>query len=200
MACGTTSVAKYPSSLSCAESGTALKRMLAIPCAWKRRLYLIATRQRLYYCASNSFPTSLSCCSIGHDERSITLCALGARYPSKYCSPLLQASIDWRLSFQLSFHFILSISHEEYGKATSLSTIQEKWKPSTKYERPDVSVSHHNTTSVRKANAAFVILARNGDLEGVIESIKQQEDRFNKNFGYPYVFLNEEVFTEEFKR
>jgi alpha 1,2-mannosyltransferase len=26
------------------------------------------------------------------------------------------------------------------------------------------------------------------------------EDRFNKKFNYPYVFLNEEAFSEEFKR
>lgn len=52
----------------------------------------------------------------------------------------------------------------------------------------------------RKANAAFVVLARNGDLPGILESIKQMEDRFNKKFKYPYVFLNEEEFSDDFKK
>lgn len=52
----------------------------------------------------------------------------------------------------------------------------------------------------RKANAAFVILARNGDLSGVLSSMKQMEDRFNRRFQYPYVLLNEQPFTDEFKR
>lgn len=51
----------------------------------------------------------------------------------------------------------------------------------------------------RKANAAIVSLARNGDIDGIVFSMKQMEDRFNKRYGYPYVFLNEEEFTEEFK-
>jgi alpha 1,2-mannosyltransferase len=59
-----------------------------------------------------------------------------------------------------------------------------------------------NTTTAppdRKANAAFVVLARNGDLRGVLDSMKQMEDRFNKKFQYPWVFLNEEPFDDEFK-
>jgi len=43
------------------------------------------------------------------------------------------------------------------------------------------------------------MLARNGDLNGVAKSVKQMEDRFNKRFNYPYVFLNEEAFTDQFK-
>jgi alpha 1,2-mannosyltransferase len=43
------------------------------------------------------------------------------------------------------------------------------------------------------------MLARNGDLSGVVKSIKQMEDRFNKRFRYPYTFLNEEAFTDQFK-
>jgi len=45
-----------------------------------------------------------------------------------------------------------------------------------------------------------VLLARNSDLSGVVSSMKQMEDRFNKKFQYPYVFLNEEPFTDDFKK
>ena len=41
--------------------------------------------------------------------------------------------------------------------------------------------------------------ARNGDINGVISSVKQMEDRFNKKFQYPYVFLNDVQFEEKFK-
>ena len=37
------------------------------------------------------------------------------------------------------------------------------------------------------------------DLDGILASMKQMEDRFNKKFNYPYVFLNEEPFSDEFK-
>lgn len=50
-----------------------------------------------------------------------------------------------------------------------------------------------------RANATFVFLCRNSDIEGVVSSIQQVEDRFNRRYQYPWVFLNEEPFTEEFK-
>ncbi|CDS04523.1 hypothetical protein LRAMOSA07187 [Lichtheimia ramosa] len=51
----------------------------------------------------------------------------------------------------------------------------------------------------KKANAAFVILVRNREQQDIAETIMNLEDKFNKNFHYPYVFLNDEPFTEEFK-
>ncbi|KAI9266777.1 glycosyltransferase family 15 protein [Phascolomyces articulosus] len=58
------------------------------------------------------------------------------------------------------------------------------------------STNNHNGTSVK---AAFVILTRNSELDGVRQAIRQMEARFNHKFGYPYVFLNDEPFTDEFK-
>ncbi|KAE9404239.1 glycosyl transferase [Gymnopus androsaceus JB14] len=57
----------------------------------------------------------------------------------------------------------------------------------------------------RKANATFVILARNSDLDGAVRSVRSIEDRFNAKLfppgeGYPYVFLSEVEFTDEFKK
>ncbi|GMK56975.1 hypothetical protein CspeluHIS016_0308150 [Cutaneotrichosporon spelunceum] len=51
----------------------------------------------------------------------------------------------------------------------------------------------------RKARAAFVILARNSDLAGVLDSVKQMEDRFNYWAKYDYVFLNDDEFDDTFK-
>jgi mannosyltransferase len=50
-----------------------------------------------------------------------------------------------------------------------------------------------------RANAAFVVLARNKELDGVIQSIKSVERHFNRWFNYPYVFLNDGDFEQEFK-
>lgn len=54
--------------------------------------------------------------------------------------------------------------------------------------------------SSERANATFVILCRNSDLDGIIQSVRSVEDRFNHRYGYPYVFLNEEPFDDNFKR
>lgn len=48
--------------------------------------------------------------------------------------------------------------------------------------------------------ACFVSLVRNEDLWKLVETIQNVQDRFNNNFNYPWVFLNNEPFTEEFKR
>ncbi|KAI0636864.1 glycosyltransferase family 15 protein [Trametes polyzona] len=110
------------------------------------------------------------------------------------------------LAIIISLHFLLSFSHEEYGRATSLSHITEKFggaKPHPPYQ-DGVPEDYYTTQPIpspkgRRANATFVFLARNNDLNGVVMSMKQVEDRFNKEFQYPYVFLNEEPFSDEFK-
>ena len=50
-----------------------------------------------------------------------------------------------------------------------------------------------------RANAAFVVLARDKELEGVIQSLKSIERHFNRWFHYPYVFLNDGDFSDKFK-
>ncbi|KZT42076.1 glycosyltransferase family 15 protein [Sistotremastrum suecicum HHB10207 ss-3] len=106
------------------------------------------------------------------------------------------------LGILIGLHYILSFTHEEYGRATSISNIASGLRgsqPPYKYEAKPVSdYFDGNTTVHRKANAAFVVLARNNDLQNVIASMKQMEDRFNKKFDYPWVFLNEQPFSEDF--
>ncbi|KAJ5160018.1 uncharacterized protein N7482_007022 [Penicillium canariense] len=50
-----------------------------------------------------------------------------------------------------------------------------------------------------RANAAFVVLARNKELDGVIQSLKSIERHFNRWYHYPYVFLNDGDFDEDFR-
>lgn len=51
-----------------------------------------------------------------------------------------------------------------------------------------------------RENAAFVVLARNKEIEGVLSSMHYLEEHFNQWFNYPYVFLNNQEFNSTFKR
>ncbi|KAF7549027.1 hypothetical protein G7046_g8469 [Stylonectria norvegica] len=51
-----------------------------------------------------------------------------------------------------------------------------------------------------RMNATFVTLARNSDLWDIAKSIRQVEDRFNRRFGYDWVFLNDKPFDATFKK
>ncbi|CAI4404973.1 CFF_collapsed_G0027120.mRNA.1.CDS.1 [Saccharomyces cerevisiae] len=50
-----------------------------------------------------------------------------------------------------------------------------------------------------KMNASFVMLTRNEEIEDVLKTMRSIEGRFNKWFKYPYVFLNDDPFTDHFK-
>ncbi|KAK9473577.1 nucleotide-diphospho-sugar transferase [Dipodascopsis tothii] len=52
----------------------------------------------------------------------------------------------------------------------------------------------------KRENATLVMLVRNYEVDDALASMRQIEDRFNKRFRYPWVFLNDEEFTEDFKR
>lgn len=51
-----------------------------------------------------------------------------------------------------------------------------------------------------RVNATFVTLARNSDLWDLARSIRQVEDRFNRNYHYDWVFLNDKEFDDDFKK
>ncbi|KAJ6630816.1 glycosyltransferase family 15 protein [Mycena sp. CBHHK59/15] len=113
-----------------------------------------------------------------------------------------------------SLHYILSTSNTDYGRLSSLSNLKQQFqRPSLTinsssgagvdpYTRTAALQSSQNNTQFsqeRRANATFVFLCRNSDLNGVVASVQSMEDRFNKNYNYPWVFLNDEPFTDEFK-
>lgn len=51
-----------------------------------------------------------------------------------------------------------------------------------------------------RQNAVIMMLCTNNDLHKLEAMIPNFEKRFNAQFKYPYVFLNEEEFTDEFKK
>ncbi|KAL2752366.1 glycosyltransferase family 15 protein [Sodiomyces alcalophilus JCM 7366] len=54
-------------------------------------------------------------------------------------------------------------------------------------------------TTQPRANATFVVLARNKEVDGVVQSMKAIERHFNRWYNYPYVFLNDVEFDDNFK-
>ncbi|CAG8627832.1 3584_t:CDS:2 [Paraglomus occultum] len=67
----------------------------------------------------------------------------------------------------------------------------------TKYIDPHADPSLFANTPER-LKAVIVILVRNSELEKLLPTLKQFEDRWNKKYNYPYVYLNDVPFTEEF--
>ncbi|KDR81623.1 hypothetical protein GALMADRAFT_239685 [Galerina marginata CBS 339.88] len=110
------------------------------------------------------------------------------------------------LALIISLHYLLAV---DYGPMPSLSDLGEQLGLSnfvgntTSQDRVgSCSVSRHANEPFHtesRANATFVLLCRNNDLAGAVSSIQQMEDRFNRKYGYPWVLLNEEPFTEQFK-
>ncbi|CAI5756046.1 unnamed protein product [Candida verbasci] len=65
------------------------------------------------------------------------------------------------------------------------------------------SVFYENCQKIdvsRKANATIVMLCRNSEIDKVIQSMKSLEGHFNQWFNYPWTFLNDEPFSENFKQ
>ncbi|KAJ7343472.1 glycosyltransferase family 15 protein [Mycena albidolilacea] len=114
----------------------------------------------------------------------------------------------------ISIHYILATSSTRADYGPSLANLKAKLQLSGSSSNTTVStaVDSYRPTSTqpyrgtpnlspgRRANATFVFLCRNSDINGVVASIQSMEDRFNKKYHYPWVFLNDEPFTEEFKQ
>lgn len=61
-------------------------------------------------------------------------------------------------------------------------------------------ISYQNADgSPQKANAVILALARDSELEGLRNSIRSLEEKFNHVYQYPYLILNEVPFTDKFK-
>lgn len=93
-------------------------------------------------------------------------------------------------------HKLIDFKHEpaKVLPTASLSNLTLSWR--SYFAASDMSESP--PVESRRANATLVMLARNTEIEEVAYSMKQMEDRFNKKFNYPWVFLNDKPFSDEF--
>ncbi|THU91142.1 glycosyltransferase family 15 protein [Dendrothele bispora CBS 962.96] len=102
----------------------------------------------------------------------------------------------------IGLHYLFSVTFDGYGRVSSLSNITNQLVSTNDTDAKPVvnlDISYYTNYTERRANATFVLLCRNNDLNGVINSMQSAEDRFNRRYNYPWVLLNEEPFTEEFK-
>ncbi|GMM34343.1 hypothetical protein DASC09_016680 [Saccharomycopsis crataegensis] len=112
-----------------------------------------------------------------------------------FCSTLLFLG----LIFLIVPLFIGTIYHFAIMKrsfdSASLKSLYEQYQD--KFESFGYSGAVAEET---RANATIVSLVRNEELWKMVDSIRDVEDRFNGKYHYDWVFLNEEEFTDEFKR
>lgn len=66
--------------------------------------------------------------------------------------------------------------------------------------RPDPPLFNKNRTQIGKEKATLFMLVRNSELHQALQAMRDIEDRFNRQFRYPWTFLNDDLFTDEFKR
>jgi mannosyltransferase len=72
-------------------------------------------------------------------------------------------------------------------------------RPATDLDRPfHVGCQEPLLNTAPRANATLVMLARNSDLDGAVHSVRSVQRQFNGHFNYPWVFLNNEPWSEEF--
>ena len=97
-------------------------------------------------------------------------------------------------------------SKDKDSPATELSppgppSAEEKiLAPPPSMAAPAEALTSNNTLSLGtgRMNATFVTLARNSDLWDIADSIRNVEDRFNRNYHYDWVFLNDKEFDDNF--
>ncbi|KAH3673429.1 hypothetical protein WICPIJ_009817 [Wickerhamomyces pijperi] len=112
------------------------------------------------------------------------------------------------LAFLIFFivHFFTSKSRYEKTLALKKQILQETYNLNDDLPaspKTNIKIEYQQlpeTGYPDKINAAFITLARNSDLEKLAPTIRSVEDRFNAKFHYDWVFINDEEFTDEFKK
>ena len=51
-----------------------------------------------------------------------------------------------------------------------------------------------------RENATLLMLTNNWEIDGALRVVGEVEERFNRKFNYPWIFLNDEPFSDEFER
>lgn len=64
----------------------------------------------------------------------------------------------------------------------------------------DIDIHRKDVSRDIVEDATFFTICRNSDLSGIKSSIESLEQRFNKHHHYPWVFANDEPFSEEFRK
>jgi mannosyltransferase len=72
-------------------------------------------------------------------------------------------------------------------------------RPATDLDPPFyVGCQERTSDKFARANATLTMLARNSDVDGAVASVKSVQKQFNDHYDYPWVFLNNEPWSNEF--
>lgn len=82
-------------------------------------------------------------------------------------------------------------------KLVDLTPAQNPWKETDLEPVSDKPLVR--ATDERRVKAALISLVRNEELTGILSAMRQVEEKFNKKFNYPWIFFNDNHFTEMFK-
>ncbi|KAI9773982.1 MAG: alpha 1,2-mannosyltransferase 2.4.1 [Geoglossum umbratile] len=85
-----------------------------------------------------------------------------------------------------------------YSSSPNLGTQDDLTRTVDKQSHPEGA--HETEGTSQRVNATLISLARNSDVWDIARSIRQIEDRFNRQFNYDWVFLNDQPFNETFKK
>ncbi|OSX62706.1 glycosyltransferase family 15 protein [Postia placenta MAD-698-R-SB12] len=99
----------------------------------------------------------------------------------------------------LGIHSILSLTHHDYARVTSVSRLAGWGTPSPPAVPTDYFHPAPPANASARANATLLMLARNADTESAVRSVRELEQSFNQRFNYPWVFLNDDDFSDDFK-
>ena len=133
--------------------------------------------------------------------------------------PRRQSILRWILisaCLTLSAYFLHTITQpdtaiERQYEAPELRTLQpslSSWSKKRKQHDPEKwlrkhsNMNHYETGDEwfnNRPKAAIISLVRNEELEGILQSMRQLERRWNRRYRYPWIFFSEKAFTEEFK-
>ncbi|CRG90621.1 alpha 1,2-mannosyltransferase [Talaromyces islandicus] len=95
---------------------------------------------------------------------------------------------------------LLSNKDKSQTPNTGINTGDTVKPVDTSNQSPATSRPPALTPSGDRVNATFVTLARNDDVWEIAKSIREVEDRFNRNYHYDWVFLNDKPFDDTFKK
>lgn len=119
-------------------------------------------------------------------------------------------ALSLRPSSSLSVYTHRIIGHRDPA-FVGVTSDSRKLPPESALEPPEYTVDESTGLSYppdiypaalniyQRANAAMVALVRNSELREMQDSMRDVEYRFNRKFSYPWIFMNEEPFTDEFK-
>jgi hypothetical protein len=123
--------------------------------------------------------------------------------PIHIIKPVLLLMMTWQVTLVA---LLLLLPHPYNPLTSTSSSYKTKTVPLSYYDYHGYGESgvYDGTPTAgaplrQRQNATLVMLASNTHIEGAVQSVHQMEDRFNRRYKYPWIFLNDEPFSDDFK-